>query len=259
LNSIIGTTSETTKTDYSAFLPKLGVIYDFEENTSASLVYQRGYRSGGARNTQALGVVEYDPEYTDNLELALRSQSMGGDLITNANLFYMEWTDQQVEVGELNAGTLRIENAGESQLYGGELTVDYRATDMLRLNTGIGYVRTEFKEYTSGGTDFAGNEFANAPRWTASAGAEYDFGNGFVLLGDVSYTDSAFGDAQNSMDGEIKSYTLTNLSLTYDYDQLTAGVFVRNLFDKRYAETGGATTIRAGEPRFIGGYLEWVF
>src|SRR5690606_13472168 len=82
--------------DFDAFLPKLGLRYDLSDEASASFTVQRGYRSGGAALNIARNLsVDYDPEYTWNYELALRSQWLDGAVVVNANAFYVDWKDKQ--------------------------------------------------------------------------------------------------------------------------------------------------------------------
>ncbi|MEM1221645.1 MAG: TonB-dependent receptor [Verrucomicrobiota bacterium] len=263
--------SEATSRDeeFDAFVPKLGLIYDFNENSSVSFTYQQGYRAGGSNDALFVDPAidpdfdtDFDPEFTENLEIAFRNVLLDGRLIANANLFYTFWKDQQVRQ-ETNSGQNFIVNAGESELYGGEVAVDYLVTDRLSLNLSVGYVRTEFTQFITfeGGQeiDRAGDEFTDAPEWTGSVGAEYNFGNGLNLLGDVAFTDSRIGNLDNPEDSELKSYALTNLALTYDRDYITFGVFVRNLFDKRYAESGNTVNVTPGEPRTFGAYVELTF
>ncbi|MEM0911872.1 MAG: TonB-dependent receptor, partial [Pseudomonadota bacterium] len=264
---ILGASSDTIDIDFNAFLPKLGVIYEIREGLTTSLTFQQGYRAGGARRINStLEVIPFDPEYTDNIEFAFRGEFFEGNVTTSANVYFTSWEDQQVQrVNE--AGDGFIDNAGESEMYGAEITADYIASETLMLNLALGYSATEFTDYLLGeGTanvvDLAGNEFPNAPRWTASLGGEYDFENGFALSADVSFTDGTFGGVENLEVFETESYTLFNAALTYDRNSMTLGLYVRNLFDKRYAESYFGTApprLRAGEPRVIGGYIQWAF
>src|SRR3546814_10188159 len=58
---------------------------------------QRGYRSGGSSgNIARSATFSYDPEFTWNYELSLRSAWLDGRLTLNANAFYVDWKDQQV-------------------------------------------------------------------------------------------------------------------------------------------------------------------
>ena len=84
-------------TDYDAFLPKLGVTYEFAQNQQLSFTVQRGYRSGTVQvNSFDGGVNNVDPEFTTNYELAYRGAFYDDSLRVSANVFFAQWRDQQV-------------------------------------------------------------------------------------------------------------------------------------------------------------------
>ncbi|MEM8553494.1 MAG: TonB-dependent receptor [Pseudomonadota bacterium] len=258
----------TVDTDYEAFLPKAGVTYEWQPGLTTSLTYQEGYRAGGV-NESILGTVEeFDPEFLRNIEFAVRGEFFGGVLVTNANVFYSRWQDQQIFVLDLSTGNTVVDNAGESEMFGTELTVDYRPTGNLDLYGAIGYLQSEFLDYDTTGGDFTGNELPGAPTWTGSFGGVYQFDNGIGLGLDFSYTDEAFSTASN--DPRLTSDTrfLTNANLTYERGGLLVGAYVRNLFDVDYA-TGRSDNARTpvvddfyasvGEPLTVGAFLEYQF
>ena len=252
-----------TEATFSAFLPKIGLTYDWTPDIATSFTVQRGYRAGGTQvNGFTQQVNEFDPEFTWNYELALRSQFFDRRLTANANLFYTDWTDQQVPVRgpSGNAADFNIENAGESRLYGAEASLEAAVMPNVDIFAAIGLVRTEFLEFESGGQDFSGNEFRSAPEVTAAFGATYVFDYGLLVGADASYTSGSFVDADNNSREKSDSRLLVNVQLTYVLDNWNAGFFVRNLFDKDYAtrrlvQTDGTRTLITGEPRTVGFYL----
>ena len=81
--------------DFDAFLPKLGVTYNWNSDIATHFTYQRGYRSGGVGSNIARATThEFDPEYTD-YEISFRSVWLEGDFVANVNLFYLDWRDQR--------------------------------------------------------------------------------------------------------------------------------------------------------------------
>jgi outer membrane receptor protein involved in Fe transport len=259
--------SATAQTrEFDAFLPKLGVKYDFTDDLSASFVVQRGYRSGGSSlNIARARIVEYDPEYTWNYEAALRSTWLDGKLRVNANAFYADWEDQQVVVDlGLNIYDFQTENAGKSHLYGFEVDVAHQVTPQLSWYAGAGYTKTEFDDFTvSNGvvsTDLSGSEFAFAPRWTLAAGVDWVGDNGLVANLNASYRSSAYSRTGVSEQGakDIDARTLVNGRIGYQAERWGAFVFGSNLFDEAYvdyARTADRVAI-LGEPRVIGVTLE---
>ncbi|MCG8443991.1 MAG: TonB-dependent receptor, partial [Caulobacterales bacterium] len=169
--------------EYAAVLPKGSAIYNFTDDVSVSVTAQRAYRAGGAATDFTGNAYEFDPEYSNNYELALRSVLMNDRATFNVNLYYTDYTDMQVSVPG-PSGTFVdsvIENAGQATLWGVEVQADLHITDDLEIYANAGYASTEFDEYIGAGadgspTDLSGNKFPQAPNWTGAIGAAYVFG-----------------------------------------------------------------------------------
>jgi outer membrane receptor protein involved in Fe transport len=247
-----GFTQPESSATFDAFLPKAGAVYRFTDDVSLGFTWQRGYRAGGSGINLATGQpFTFDPEFTDNYELAFRSEWLDNRLAVNANAFYTNWSDQQVNEGT-NFLDIVTTNAGSSRLYGGELAVEARPINGLNLFGSVAYVNTEFTDFVNGGTDFSGNQFPDAAKWTAFLGAEYRFGGGFFVAGDGSYTSSAFTDAANTDDRKTDSRLLTNARVGYEQDNWAVTLFATNLFDDDYITSGGTNFVTVGDPREVG-------
>ncbi|MEL7097088.1 MAG: TonB-dependent receptor, partial [Pseudomonadota bacterium] len=227
-------TSPDRETTFDAFLPKVALGYDVNEDLRIGFTAQKGYRPGGS--AVALGEpYEFDAEFTWNYELAFRSQWLDNRLTVNANAFYTDWTDQQISQQALPLTFLTV-NAGKSRLIGAELDISANPTDDLELFASLAYVDTEFTDYvveTSGAiTDFSGNEFAGAPPITAAIGATKSFPNGWYVSADASYTDEYFTSADNLE--TFGDYVLFNARIGYEQDRWSIFAYGRNVADKLY-------------------------
>ncbi|MEM0909955.1 MAG: TonB-dependent receptor [Pseudomonadota bacterium] len=242
-----------TDTTYNAFLPKLGVVYNFCDLMSLGFTIQRGYGAGGVRNVPALGAVDFEPEFTTNYELAWRSEAENGEWIFNVNAFYARWTDQQVEVGT-SIADFRTVNAGESEYYGVELDSQWYPVANTELYVSASYVETKFLDFVDSNTDFSGNEFRDAPNLTLLIGGAYYFNNGVFFSTDVSYTDESFADAANQIETEDRR--VLNARIGYSTDNWTLFAYIRNLTDEDYItgrqQTAVGEFVFAGEPRTFG-------
>lgn len=272
LNTVVGifvsqanaVTPPTTR-EFEAFLPKLGVKYDFTDDIAASFVVQRGYRSGGSTINQARSaVVAYDPEYTWNYEASLRTQWLDRTLTVNANAFYVDWTDQQVSVNlGLNSYDYQTENAGKSHLYGFELELFHEPTEGFDWYASTGYTKTEFDDFdvTVGAltADLAGSEFAFAPHWTFALGGNLRWGNGFVANLNANYRgDTYSATGINQEDYAIKARTLVNGKIGWENDRFGVFAYGNNLFEEEYIQYNQISQNRAmlGAPRVLGVILE---
>ncbi|MEM6511963.1 MAG: TonB-dependent receptor [Pseudomonadota bacterium] len=230
--------------EFGGFLPKLGIGYRFDSSRSASFSIQRGYRSGGAAiNAARAQAYDFDQEFTWNYEFSLRNQLLDNRLILNANIFFIDWTDQQVRV-QLSESVFdtEIQNAGASSVYGFELESQYSVSNELDVYGSIGYARTEFDEFNviiSGeAIDFAGNEFAFAPQWTVNVGSTWRPTRNTLANINANYASASFirGDRpQSSRDSDAR--TLVNFRIGWDNERV--GVFVtgQNLLDEEYVIT----------------------
>ncbi|MEM6645125.1 MAG: TonB-dependent receptor [Bacteroidota bacterium] len=203
LLSEVGAADEAVGTDFSAWLPKVGVKYDLTRDASVGVTVQRGYRAGGAFSVVGAGLNSYDPEYTWNYEIALRSRWLGGRLLANANVFYTDWRDQQVTVPFAdNPAFFETVNAGASTLYGGEIELRAVPTNGLTLYGSLGLTESEFDTFVrpervldrrdnSAVTidrDLSGLQFPGAPNTTLAFGAILDRGTGPFLGLNINYT-----------------------------------------------------------------------
>lgn len=250
-------TSVRSETTFDAFLPKAGIIYDWTDDVSTGFTVQRGYRAGGTfQNLITAEISEWDPEFTWNYELAFRSQWFDRRLTANANLFYTEWTDQQVRVpGDSGlTGDFNAANAGESRLFGGELSLSGNPLPGLELFGTVGVSDTEFTEFISGNEDFSGNRFTFAPVVSAAFGGEYFFDNGIVVGVDASYTGATFSEIGNEPGTRVDGRFLLNASLGYETENWAIEAYVRNLLDNEYLIQRDTEFdfARAGEPLTFG-------
>ncbi|WP_155524511.1 TonB-dependent receptor [Oleisolibacter albus] len=246
--------------DFTAVLPKGGVTYDWTPDLATSAMVQRGYRSGGVVvNTARSTVVAFDPEYTWNYELSLRSRWLDRRLTVNANLFYVDWTDQQVNVRlSGNIYDTQTENAGKSHLWGGEVETSYAVTRDLDLYASVGYTRTRFDDFVFSTQNLEGNEFAFAPRWSLAAGGTWRFADGFFAALNANYRSAAYAEAIDEDKRLISARTLVNARLGYERDKYGLYLYADNLLDQRYYATRYASYRWAGlgDPRTVGVMLE---
>ncbi|MCW2404650.1 outer membrane receptor protein involved in Fe transport [Sphingobium sp. B1D7B] len=249
---------------FNAFLPKGGIEMAWTPDLATSFVAQRGYRSGGsAFNTARSQLFAYDPEFTWNYEVSLRSAWLDRRLTLNANAFYIDWADQQTTAnfgnGVYDTHTV---NAGKSHLYGFEVEVAHRWSPAFDWYASLGHTRTKFDSFvTNLGsiTDLSGLEFPYAPRWTLAGGANVRFDGGFNANLNASYRSAVFTDvAKPQSSNRVSARTVVNARLGYAADHWSVSLFANNLLNEKYDQyinsfTGFSTI---GAPRSVGIVLE---
>ncbi len=263
LNVLASASNNTSEKDVenNVLLPKIGVRHQFTQDLSAGYVVSRGYRSGGVSlnpiNTQQ-PTVDYDPEFVTNHELSLRSQWLDQRLTANANVYYMQWKDQQVQVVGANPYDSYTTNAGSSTLKGLELDIYFRADNGLQLFANAGLAKTRYDDFVTRNQDFSGNRFQLAPEKTAAAGVGYDQGIGYRAFVTQTYTSDVYLNNDNTK--QLPAYSLTNLRLGYAAASWKVEAYVNNLFDRRAKTYSYDYSGYAPEEGFTlyGDYSHWV-
>lgn len=252
---------------FNAFLPKAGMEMAWMPDLATAFVAQRGYRSGGSGfNTARSQLFPYDPEFTWNYELSLRSAWLDGRLTVNANAFYIDWKDQQTTANFGNGlYDTHTVNAGKSHLYGFELELGHRVSAAFDWYANVGHTRTKFDSFvTDVGsiTDLSGLEFPYAPRWTLAGGANMRFGGGFNANVNASYRSAVYTDvAIPQADNRVGARTLVNARIGYETRHWSLSLFANNLFDEKYDQYLNSFTNFAviGAPRSVGVIVEACF
>ncbi|MEM9159999.1 MAG: TonB-dependent receptor [Verrucomicrobiota bacterium] len=263
--------SGSIASEYDAFLPKAGLIYQIDAQKSIGFTYQEAYRAGGARIDQLGSLVPFDPEFTQNYEFAFRSEWLDGGLLFNANTYYTKWKDQQVSRIRGNPPTdfaLVTDNSAESELYGAEFEIRATPLEGLEFFAGLGYAHTEFLDYQDerfvGGAvvvdDFSGNSFVLSPEWTGFMGASYLFGDGWRIGADLTYTDETFSDIENVETNRNGAFWIVDLYVSkYFSNGVSVTAFVDNALDKDYTEGITSFNSTPGRPLEFGIFAQYDF
>lgn len=247
--------------DWDEISPKVGMEYDFDEDTMGYATVSRGFRSGvyNGRPTSTAQVSVADPETLLAYEIGLKNQLWDNRIQMNGALFYNDYKDRQFLVNRPSGSAdsalaLVVDNAADSTMWGGELEFTVLPTDGLTITGGLSYIDPEYKNFESVSPetgeleDLSDRPFTSVPEWTANLLAQYEYllanGGTLRLRGDLSYTDDIFysdDDQSVSFDRlHADSYTIYNAGVTYvsPSEQWEFSVFGKNLGDNREI-TGG--------------------
>jgi len=267
------TASSTATKNYSALLPKFAVRYAIDDNLTVGAVVQRAYRAGGVSvNVVRQLQTDLKPEYTTNYEGFARATFLEGRGHLEANVYLVDWKNQQVTVDLSTRQSDQIgANAGKSRLYGTEIQAGYDVTDEFNLYGGLGYSHAQFLDFhislpasvTSLGISVASNAlsnmdgkfFAAAPEWSSVLGLNWHnadgyFGNINTNFQGVSYATTA-NTAKNS------ARTLVNLRFGREFERFRLSLFANNLLNEYYITDNSNTARPAlGQPRVYGATLD---
>lgn len=166
-------------TTFDDFTPRLTIDYQSDEDTLLYGSFSQGVKPGGfnGENGVTVGQPTYSTEESDNFEIGLKRTWRGGQLQTNASLYYIDATDVQLTTaipaqgGQSGGAVTSIAtNQGEGEILGLELMVTYLPTEYLMLEGTYAYTDAEFTSgcdqdqwiLTSGGADFTGDPATSA-------------------------------------------------------------------------------------------------
>ncbi|MFM1886781.1 MAG: hypothetical protein RL026_1938 [Pseudomonadota bacterium] len=216
----------------------------WDESASAYLSLNRGYKAGGFNLAAGLpaDLAQYAPEALWNIEAGLRLAGELRDWDLQASAFLMRRTDQQVSSSFQSdpqdplTFVYLTDNAARGSNRGLELQGRWRPLAGLQLAGTLGLLDARFDRYVLDGRDLGGRDQAHAPSWQASLSADYRHASGWFARADATATDGFYFSA--SHDQRARGYTLVNLRAGLAGEGWEASLWLRNVFDQRYATRG---------------------
>ncbi|MEO0438787.1 MAG: TonB-dependent receptor [Pseudomonadota bacterium] len=234
--------------EFGVWLPRAAVSYHLSDDLTFFVSARRGYRAGGpfiSRSDELEVLVDtFDPEFLISYEAGWRGVWLDGRLVFNGTAFYSEYEDQQVRVRDAR-GFEKIDNAGETSLYGLELSSNYRASETLSIYANLGFLETSvddfiFTEESDPPLNLAGNELGRSPSTSITLGLNYSAGNGFFAGASANYRSSFYADILNldaddlgpGFSERLGSSLMVNARAGYRFSGVTITGYVTNVLDE---------------------------
>ena len=227
--------------------------YRFDDGEHLYATLARGYKGGGFNIGS--GVLSeqraFGPESLWSLESGLKIERADSPVAFDADLFYMRRQHMQVYLSEQLQQNNPLDyvfftqNASDGENYGLEAQGRYRLGGRWQLSGSASLLRTRYLGISpgfnqlfaaNGSPDIDGRAQPFAPGYKVAATLEYFHPSGWFARLDASALDSFYyytSDAQTS-----KSYHLENLRAGYHRGAWTTSLWVRNVFNERYAQQG---------------------
>jgi len=253
----------------------LTLSHDISGTVTSFASLSKGYKAGGFN----LGLVpgdrrEFGAEAMLNLEVGIKSGWRANTLQLNASLFVSRRDNQQVRTSfQLDPGdpasfVFFTDNAAEGDTVGLEADLRWSPNSGWSMYATLGWLDATFDQFETPQVNLNGREQAHAPTYTLATGARYQHASGFFARLDLSARDEFYFDV--SHDQQSKAYSLANARIGYSREQWTAQLWVRNLFDEKYAVRGfyfgneppdfpNTLYTRQGDPRQAGVTFERTF
>jgi iron complex outermembrane receptor protein len=252
---------------YHAWTPKGSIEVQASRDTFVYFSATRGFKSGGFNITAQEPGQAFGPEFAWSYEGGLKRTMAGGRVRANTAMFYNAYRDLQVQ-SFVRPAVIDISNAGAASISGVEVEVAATAGRGVQFAGTISWLEATYDRYlarVSGGATFdaAGNRLNNAPEWSGSGSAVYEFAAGRAgtasVRGDVSWQSRVFFTPVNDAIERQPAYGLVHLRAGFEprSHRWEIAVYVRNLVNTEYI-TGTANvpptaiTGRPGDPRHWG-------
>ena len=282
---------------FSKWSPEATVSFRPTEDVNIYAGFKSAYKSGGFSNsgilspTATVNDFAFGPESVKGYEGGVKTTLLDRQLRFNVAAYSYKYKNLQVDFFDGTKFAFTTYNAGSLKVKGIEAEFEFapHAIDGFQLRGSVNYNRAKYGNFAgapcySGQTpaagctidpvsrrttqDLSGTDTANAPRWTASLGANYDFPISNDLVFGVtadarynsSYLASYFGDPFSRQ----KRFAVFNGSIrvsTAD-DKLELALIGKNLTNKFYingvfeaANTGSGTGTAAARHADLVGFV----
>ena len=283
---VLGTTTYTQpwalSETFKSFTPRWSLSYQAADNVNLYGLVSKGTKPGGFNSDVyradfleserdrliAAGLEKFEEEEAWNYELGIKSDWREGTLRVNANVYLIDWTNQQLtETGPVTRknGTLfstsYTTNVGESEIRGFELETQWVFAQGWLASLAYSYTDAEIKHFisqdqadlfgkgpapglTDPAADAAGFTLPRVPKHKATLGLMYDgaFANGweYTFNTDVAYEGRRYVQVDNL--ASLGAATRTNLRFTLrPSDQWQVSAYVTNAFNDRTPEEAQRT------------------
>ena len=254
--------------EFGAWTPKVSIQWQPSRDTFVYASTTRGFKSGGFTPTAPQPGRGYNPEFAWSYEGGVKHAMASRRILANVAMFYNDYQDLQVQSFIL-PGVVDISNAASATITGVELEVAAAAWRGLRLGSNMSWLDATYDRYLAVGPgnvtgDAAGHRLNNAPEWSGSGSAAYEFAAGRTgrgsVRGDVSWQSRVFFTPFNDAIEAQGAYGLVHLRAGFEprSRRWELAVYVRNLHNQDYI-TGALTNAmlpaiigRPGEPRLWG-------
>jgi len=249
-------TGQTSSGSFDSIIPKFALDWQVNEDALLYVSAAKGFRAGGNNIDQSLGtdsgfVENFDPDQIWNYEFGAKLGLLDGRVTINSALFYIDWSDIQIDRAIDNAFTptagdfqFIIVNGEDAHSVGLETEVFITPNDNWNIVIGGSILEAEF----DGGTidtpvalavPLEGDTLASTPEYLFNASVERRFSFSWAdayIRGDMSIRGSSFGDVPNTPQpgGDLESgqIELVGLRAGVLRDFWEVQVFANNLFNE---------------------------
>ena len=244
-NIKVNNTNISMEKEWKKISPKISIQYDINKKSMTYVTMAKGYRSGGFNPYSTIkDTNSYDEESLISYELGYKSMFAKDTIKFNANIYYMNIDDMQVQ-DMVRPGVAYMVNAASATSKGIEIEIEALLNDEFTLFTSGGLNDTTFDKFKDKSGDYTGNRNPAAPKYNFNIGTQYRNASGYYARVDVNEYGKTYFDSANKYSQD--AYTLVNTKVGFESEDYDIYLYANNLFDKEHHSTNayfnGTTTI----------------
>jgi iron complex outermembrane receptor protein len=250
-------------TSESGSLGRANLTWQASDTKMLYATWSEGFRPGGINRRGT--VPPYKSDFLTNYEFGWKTSWADNRLAWNGALFQEDWKDFQFSYLGAN-GLTEIRNAAQARIRGIETDLRWAATYNLAISGGAAFYDSKLtKDYCGAVSPVTGEPITDCPAGSTVDGVDFPDGPQapegtrlpvtarfkgnltarytFDLWGGEAFGQAAVihqGDrrvdlrvVQNDTVGDLKAYTLTDLSVGFRRDNWSIDVFLKNAFNNR--------------------------
>ncbi|NOX51479.1 MAG: TonB-dependent receptor [Gammaproteobacteria bacterium] len=238
---------------------KVGVDFTGVENTLIYGSISTGFKSGGFQGQLTFNPADLNGFDEENLlayEVGFKVQLADQRLQINGAVFYYDFEDMQFygPLFDSPFGPLfGIANAGDADVMGAEIDLNWLAAERLNIKLGLGYLDTEITSSVLPGVA-SGSELPNSPELNFNTSIDYAWNIGGSLVGDLliaaAYKDEVSYDIVRQPPETLEDgYWLVNarIGISGIDGRWSAYLWGKNLTDERYRTQVSTTSVGFAE------------
>jgi iron complex outermembrane receptor protein len=240
------TSIDEEKVDFSAVLR-----YRPSEDAMYYLSVSEAFRSGGYSSAVIFSqeaLEPYDSETLRSYEVGMKLSLAENRVRLNTSAFFYDFEDFQATFVRATEASARLQNAGDVEIYGLEVSLDWMPVERLTLGAGLSLMESEIVETDvvlpplDGGAEstIQGNEIPNAPSVSFNGRVRYQWPVTGALAAaiqtDFNYVDEHFLEPNNREYLSEDGYFIANarLSLMSQDERWAVSAWVKNIGDEEY-------------------------
>jgi len=259
------TTQDKQKVDYSA-------VFRYKPNDDSMfyLSISEAFRSGGYSSAvifSQAALEPYGPEELTAYEIGTKLSMADNTVRLNASAFFYDYAGFQATFVRATEASARLQNAGDVEIVGGEVMLDWLPTSNLSLSLGLSLLDSEIVKTDvvlpplDGGpeTTIKGNEIPNAPAYSFNGRINYQVPVGdslaLALQTDFNYVDSHYLEPNNREYLSEDGYFLINarVSLLPQDGPWQVSLWGKNLGDEEYRSAAQDLALALGFSEIVNG------